>query len=252
MNLNAMHGRNSRSSVFPVLFPRSVIEANLRKIAGLFHEYRPDTVTLQEVDNTSIATGGIDQARFLAGLGGYPYFFHGAHTEARWRGRNLFVTGNAILSRHPLERTENFKFDRSFPVPRKGFALADAVLPGSRRITIASVHLVRLDYLRWQPRMRQVRLIRQELQGRTYPQIVAGDFNCGMRSRERTLPYFTEAAGLTGFDFGNDGLCTHPSWKPRDRIDWVLSSPELSFAGYETLATPVSDHRAVIADLTLS
>ena len=33
-------------------------------------------------------------------------------------------------------------------------------------------------------------------------------------------------------------------------LDWILISPELEFAGYRTLDAVVSDHRAVVAEVT--
>ena len=36
------------------------------------------------------------------------------------------------------------------------------------------------------------------------------------------------------------------------RLDWVLISPGLEFSSYEVIGTDISDHRGVLAELTLS
>ena len=61
LNLNTMHGRNSRSPIFPPIAGRKMVQNNLRKITKLISDYSPDVVTLQEVDEYSILSGGFNQ-----------------------------------------------------------------------------------------------------------------------------------------------------------------------------------------------
>lgn len=44
---------------------------------------------------------------------------------------------------------------------------------------------------------------------------------------------------------------THASRRPRKMVDMILTSPHVTFQGYQVLRTYISDHRPVIADLLL-
>ncbi|HUJ42846.1 MAG TPA: endonuclease/exonuclease/phosphatase family protein, partial [Opitutaceae bacterium] len=63
VTFNIAHARGL--SPFPGLNGRRRFERNLRKIARLFDELRPDVVALQEIDQNSRWSGSFDHLDYL-------------------------------------------------------------------------------------------------------------------------------------------------------------------------------------------
>lgn len=79
------------------------------------------------------------------------------------------------------------------------------------------------------------------------PLVLLGDFNAA--------PWSPRLAGLLSagdLRWVGDGLATWPAGRSRLAglpIDHVLLSPEMTLLGFQVLALPASDHRALLADL---
>ncbi|MBI5644551.1 endonuclease/exonuclease/phosphatase family protein [Candidatus Kaiserbacteria bacterium] len=249
LNWNIMHGRNKRSAVWPPRVSREEVQDNVRNIADCIRRYNPDVVTLQEVDEHSILSGSFNQFEFLNVELRYPYTYFAPSCFARLFEKDIFVSGNAILSRFPLEHCELHRFDFSFPTERQGFVIADALLPDGKRIAVASVHLVWLDWLRRDSRVRQVRQLGDVLAQRRGALVVAGDFNSCCTSPDQSLSTLLSKADLVVYEREHKDLNTHPSWDPRQRIDWVLISKDMHFVSHATIPDRLSDHLAIFASL---
>ena len=251
-NLNIMHGRNLRSPIFPLWVSRQRAQDNLQKIADLINEYDSDTVTLQEVDQVSVLSGDFNQFDYLGERLHYAYKFFSPSCSVRIFGKSIFVSGNAIFSKYPLENCESFKFDFSFPTERQGFVIADVKLPNGLIFAITSIHLVYLDWLRLNSRIKQLNVIRRVIEKREKEVVISGDINCDFFGKEISLRSFVNQLNLKVYEPENKNLNTYPSWSPAKRIDWILSSKELNFISYKTISTRVSDHLAVFADLNIT
>ena len=250
-NLNIMHGRNRRSATFPPRLPRKEIQANLQKIADLVHERKPDIVTLQEVDESSMLSGSFNQFEWLAARLEYSHKYFAPSCSISFFGKPLFITGNAIFSRYPLENCESYKFDVTFPTDRMGFVIADAKLPEGKTVAVASVHLVYLDWLKRNSRETELQLLEKAIRARDGSAIVAGDFNCDYLGLEDSLRSFVERLNLRVYQANAKDMATTPSWGPTRRIDWVLGSKNVQFGDYRTLDAKISDHLPVFATITL-
>ena len=246
-----MHGRNSRSPIFPLRFSREKIQGNLEKIVSLIKEYQPDILTLQEVDRGSMLSGNFNQFDFLSAKLQYPYKYFAPSCSVVFMGKSFFVSGNAIFSKYPLENCEAFVFAFSFPTDRMGFAVADARLAGGRVVTVASVHLVWLDWIQFNSRAHQLDLIRRVIEERKSPAVIAGDMNCDFLGKEASLRSFVNRLNLNVYDPENKNINTSPSWNPDRRIDWILLSKEIGFISYKNINNQVSDHLAVFAELQI-
>jgi endonuclease/exonuclease/phosphatase family metal-dependent hydrolase len=145
--------------------------------------------------------------------------------------------GTALLADTPLEEPRSVAFADNWR-DTKGYVVASA-----GDIDVVSVHL---DFLRPAVRRRQIRTLVEGVRTRTRPLVVLGDLNCRGQGRRATLPALIERLGLHPW---LDGEPTFPSLNPRQRIDWILLSPELEFVEHRTLPDPVSDHLAVVADI---
>jgi endonuclease/exonuclease/phosphatase family metal-dependent hydrolase len=77
-----------------------------------------------------------------------------------------------------------------------------------------------------------------------------GDLNSGWHEEDSTAQYLVEKLGLTAYQPENRTIVTFPALG--ERLDWILISPGLEFSSHEVIGTPVSDHRGIVARLTLS
>lgn len=220
-NLNIMHGRNKRSALWPLRVPRRDVEQNLLDIAACIRRHDPDFVTLQEVDEYSILSGGFNQFEFLKEKTGYPYGFFAPSC----RVRGVFQSGQAILSKYPLKNRRAYKFPITFPTDRMGFVVANAVVP-TASVSVASVHLVYLDLLHPSSRKMEWRMV-EDVMSRRDKAIIGGDFN----------------QDTSGFN-----VPTYPSWAPSENRDWILTK-NLAVESCQTLPDRLSDHLAVFAKL---
>ncbi len=250
-NLNIMHGRNRRSAVFPPFVGREEIQDNLKKIIDCIHFNNPDIVTLQEVDEGSVFSGSFNQFEFIKEKLGYPYAYFASTCVGKLIGKNVFVTGNTIFSRYPLENRESFKFNFSFPTDRMGFVIADIKLPEGRILTVVSAHLVYLDWTRPHSRKSQLDIVRKAVEARGNSVMIAGDFNCDFLGKEDSLRSFVSQLHLKVFEPDGENMNTYPSWNPFKRIDYILPSRGLDLVSYKTPSDIVSDHLAVFAKFSM-
>ena len=149
------------------------------------------------------------------------------------------------LSLNPLEFTAS-PFGKANWMGRKGLVVAEVEFMG-RSIVVVSLHL---DAFRRDTRLDHAEELIGFLRERGTPLILMGDFNCGW-SEDSALKRIVHSLGLRAHQSESvETFKTYPADKPRKRIDWILISPELRFIDYRTCRDVVSDHRAVIADVT--
>lgn len=225
---------------------------DLARTAGVIRDSGADVVGLQEVDVHWAARSDFrDQARDLADALDMRVFFAPiydlppATEDAPRRGY-----GVAILSRHPVLHTENHPItrlstqdDNPTPRPMPGFAEAVVLVRGVP-VHIYSTHL---DY-RPDPTVRElqvadtIEILRQDRSGAN--QVLLGDFNAEPHAPELG-PLWTAVR-----DAGDAGP-TYPADTPVKRIDYVTVSPDIRVTRTEVLDTQASDHRPVLAELSV-
>lgn len=214
---------------------------DLAPVAAAITAAEADVVVLQEVDNAVGRSGGIDQVGELGRLTGLTPLFAGLVSL------DGGFYGNAFLTRHPVVLVDNHPFEMRLPGEPRGAAelVIDA---GGQRLRVLGTHLAPGDDS--SERLLHAQAINgivTELPG--VPTVVVGDFNDhpGRRvHREMTLD-LRDAWEVAG---EGDGF-THPATAPRRRIDWVLVSSGVDVDGIATVDGGRSDHRAVVADLTI-
>lgn len=226
-----------------------------------------DLLALQEVDRYQDRSGGQDQTALVAdamaaqahrfvplvtGTPGVPGWSHaprGAPHDPPPDGPSY---GVALISRRPVLAWHVLHLDPPagrwpIPIPSQPprlMWLADepraavAAVLDHPRMTVACTHLSFVPGVN----VRQLRRVRGWLAGLPGPQVLLGDLNLPGR-----LP-----ARLTGWTpLVTAG--TFPSPAPRVQFDHVLAAglgPDVSAVG-QSLQLPISDHRAVLADLEI-
>jgi endonuclease/exonuclease/phosphatase family metal-dependent hydrolase len=238
MTLNLAHGRKDGPN--QIFLSRERIASNLRDIAEILKDEKPDIVALQEADGPSLWSGSFDHVRYLAEKAGFPYSMRGEHVK----GLKL-VYGTAILSRYPLQNPLSVTFAPSPPTFSKGLVVCAFSWPGcATPVDVVSVHL---DFSRVSVRKRQAEEMIDALSSRKRPLVLMGDFNCEWTAEEPTLRRIAEKLKLKAYEPEAVGLKTFSLMK--SRLDWILISRDFDFETYRVLPDVLSDHSAVVSEL---
>lgn len=223
---NIKHGRGNDNVV------------DLSRAAAIINELKADLVALQEIDNGTRRTDGVDQAKRLGELTGMHHAF-GSFFD--YDGGEY---GMAILSRYPLKEVTNHRLPAGSE-PRTSLAVVVQPFADGPEVVFVGVHF----YQTAEQRLAQAARLLEVLGDETRPVIVAGDFNS--RPDSPVLELF--ATDWTIPDKGEDHL-TFSSDRPRIEIDYLMFRPREAFIvkQIDVLDEPVvSDHRPVLMDVTV-
>ncbi len=222
---NIKHGRGMDDAV------------DLVRVADVLRGLDADVIALQEVDDRTERTGGVDQVDVLAALLGYRGV-HGPHRP--YQGGHY---GNAVLTRLTIRRTTT----HAIP-PASGSALAVLEVEVATRagpLSVVSVHLAGSP----DERMAQAQVLDELFTESRHPVVLAGDFN------GRPDDAVVQALGRRWSILPKAGArLTYPADEPDREIDFVMIPPAgrlrpvRHFVTQEPLA---SDHRPLVADLLL-
>lgn len=212
---------------------------DLGAIAEVIRRAEPDLVGLQEV-HCYLPPPYVfrNQPRLLRQLLEMELYF------GRTLGLGPVGYGNAILARLPGARFRPLSLpttrERQGLEPR---GLIEARIPcGGQTIRFLNTHLG----LTVEQRRRQLASIAQQILASPEPLILAGDLNATLGSNE--LQPLTKA-GLK--DCATEEPLTFPAVAPRCRIDHLLASRHFEVERCFAVDTTVSDHRPLVADLSL-
>ncbi|MGA8245456.1 MAG: endonuclease/exonuclease/phosphatase family protein [Nocardioides sp.] len=216
----------------------------LAEIAREINAWRPDVVSLNEVDRDAARSGRVDEASYLARATGMHVVFGANLVQAD--GHRF---GNAVLSRFPVRSSLNTRLPGAPGVEPRGLLRARLRVDG-HDVDFFSVHLTQGHRSGLPERIRQAVAITHVLAAGHRPTIVAGDLN----SRPGTLPvrllrgYLLDAQEQAGTGLGN----TVPEGRPQNRIDYVLYDNHFRpVPGSTQVLASSSDHRAVRSELVL-
>jgi len=226
-------------------FPVSVMTYNLNngfntkgkldidEIANVIESNRPDIVVLQEVSRGWVVNGRLDMLEWLSYRLHMPYVF-GPTADPYW--------GNAILSRYPIVAYSRENLPPPELVIRRGFTVALIDLGADQRIKVIATQF---DNVEWGTEIHQ-----QQAQtiidfwGGLGDTILLGDFSAQAPSQAVGKLY---QANLKDSTMGWKAANTYPSNDPRERIDYILISPDLTASDVGVLSSTASDHLPVVA-----
>ncbi|MGW3316424.1 endonuclease/exonuclease/phosphatase family protein [Streptomyces fungicidicus] len=224
---------------------------DLDRTAAAIRGLRADVIGLQEVDvHWGARSDFADEARALADRLGMRVFFAPIYDlgPATADGERRQY-GVAVLSRHPVLAAENHEITRlstqssdPVPAPAPGFAEVVVGVRGAR----VHVYTTHLDY-RADPSVREAQVadMLEVLAADRGPKVLVGDFNA-----EATAPELSPLWGRLR-DAAPAAGPTYPAAEPVKRIDLITVSPGIGVRDARTVATEASDHRPVVADLTI-
>lgn len=241
LSINLAHGRGD--GVHQVFQDEEDARRNLDAVETLIRRESPDVIGLQEADAPSRWSGNFHHVEYIAAAAEFEWGMHTAHA----RGLGLSY-GTAVISRLPIEEHSAHTF---LPAPAslpKGFSLAIVRWPDrDMEIDVVSVHM---EPLREAIRQRQAAELVAALADRNRPLVLMGDFNTEWDHKDGVLRELVENLNLTAYAPLDAGIVTFP--KLDRRLDWILVSSEFRFVGFDVLDDPVSDHRAIVAELAIN
>ena len=203
---------------------------NLERIGDLLGDF--DLVALQEADGGSHRSGYINQVKYLAQQGEFPYWYQQLNRNL---GR-LAQHSNGVLSRLRPAAIE----DHPLPGPAGRGAILVRFGEGPDALVVVVMHLA----LGTKTRTRQLAYIR-ELIGDYQHQVLMGDMNTHANDLLHTSPL--RDLGLLAPQME----ATFPSWRPQRCLDHILLSPSLTLERVQVLDQPISDHLPVAVDIRL-
>ncbi len=214
-SFNVLHGRIANGPVDLVAY------------ADIVASLGADFVGLQEVDKGMLRTSRADMAAVAGQRAGMAYFFGKAS-----RRLDLGQYGLAVLAKGALE-AQRMALPRNSWRSERRIAVEAHINVGGTEWTVVNTHLS-LDQRESEA---QLSFLLEQFGSGDKPTVLMGDFN---RRPEQVVPLVTGDWVL-----GGSGP-TYPSWKPEQRIDFVLARNAV-IDGIEVRSTPLSDHCALIA-----
>jgi endonuclease/exonuclease/phosphatase family metal-dependent hydrolase len=226
---------------------------NLARIADVIRQAAPDVIALQEVDVHWAARSAFeDQAARLGALVGMDVRFGAIYQLAGQGAAERREFGLAVLSRRPIVAFTNHVIPRlstqttdTEPQPLPGFLDAVVDVAGAR-VRVFNTHL---DY-RADPRVRslQVTAMLERLRAVSGRGVLMGDLNAPPAAAElapllRLLNDVWPNAAGAGF--------TYPASAPVRRIDYILTTKDITATNVRVVTTDASDHLPVVADLSV-
>ncbi|MEM9419423.1 MAG: endonuclease/exonuclease/phosphatase family protein [Planctomycetota bacterium] len=257
---NIAHGRGLAPDNWSGGTPNERIQ-RLTDIAELLKTLDADVVVLNEVDFDASWSNHINQAEFLAEAAGYPYVAEQRNLDFRmlWR---TWKFGNAVLSRHPITHYD--------VINSPGFSNTETLLAGKKRglactidwygqgIRILASHLShRSESLR--SRSTDLLIAQPDL-----PTIIAGDLNSTPTGFPRSTTSEDHGNAIDKIDASglfarrpvdpptDPAELTFHAENPINVIDWIMITHEFAFQDYRVIDSLLSDHRPIVADLTLT
>lgn len=231
---------------------------DLDRTAAQIAELDADVVALQEVDvHWDARSQWRDLATELADKLGMAVFFGPIYSvDPPQSGDPQREYGNALLSKYPIESSENHEITRLSsqdpdPVPAPAPGFPEIVI----RVHGVPVHVysTHLD-VSPEPDVRATQvheMLAIMAKNAAHPQVLMGDFNTGPESNELSpLWRYMNDAWL---DAGNDSDtgASYPADAPNKRIDFIASSPWVKAEQTSVIASVASDHRPVVSQLKL-
>ncbi len=217
--------------------------ASLEELAAFIKEQNPDIVALQEVDcHTQRDRAPRQHGKDFATELGYRTGMLTAYGKTIPYAGGYY--GIAILSRYPLAKVERIYLPKTENgKEQRAVLVADVEYREGEYFTFACTHL---DYTNTEERQVQVKKLNEVLLTKSYPVIVAGDFNAHPDSKEIS-------EGMSAWETVSNMKPTIPANAPRNTIDYIFCYPKDRWIGVDavTYEVELSDHLPISAVVEL-
>ena len=228
---------------------------NLSRIADEIRASRADIIALQEVDVHWDSRSNYDDMinELAEELNMFYYFAPIYDFDPLLENEPRRQYGVGVLSKFPIIKAKNHSITRlSTQDPNPLPALAPGFLEVLLNVKGAklSFYVTHLDF-RPDPTVRQMQVadMQQIISRSKNAKLLAGDMNASPNAPELSPLFsrFKDAWSTTNPEPGY----TFPADNPINRIDYILTSPQINVKQANVLSTLASDHLPVLADITI-
>ncbi|MDQ1128674.1 endonuclease/exonuclease/phosphatase family protein [Microbacterium sp. SORGH_AS_0888] len=220
---------------------------DLERVAQVLEDSGAEVIGLQEVDrHFGARTEYVDQAAWLAQRLGMSYCYSAnldLDPEAGQTERRQY--GTTILSAYPMDDCENTLLPNHPGGEQRGLAQADVRVRGVE-LRVFNTHLTHQSE---QGRLDQAAVLNEKAASAGMPAVLVGDLNSQPDSAEYDV--FTQVLSDAWPVVGDGPGYTFDSANPRERIDYALTSSEVTPIAAEVIATTTSDHMPLKTVVTL-
>ena len=173
----------------------------------------------------------------------------------RHNGKFRLNYGNGFLSQHPIESEETTAFD-SKRIGSKGFLYSRFDTPLGK-LDIINLHL---DFKSKQSRLIQCHEVKKFVLNKEIEYdvetplnpVVMGDFNAQIKNNKDAARFLLEEVSAhSHYRSYPVKALTYPSYMPRKSIDYIFIPDHFHVVHSEAVRRKVSDHRAVLVELSL-
>lgn len=220
---------------------------DLERTAGVIEETGAEVIGLQEVDNHwGDRSDFQDQTAWLAERLDMHYCYSANLDSEPAVGQDeRRQYGTAILSEYTLENCANTPLPNHPGGEQRGLAQADLNVRGVD-VRFYNTHLTHNDA---PARSAQFAVANEVIAEHGGTSILVGDLNDTPESAAYRV--FTERLSDVWATVGEGPGYTIPPENPDRRIDYILTSQDITPASAEVVDTDVSDHLPVVAEVTL-
>ena len=215
------------------------------KQASEIKKYNPDIVLLQEVDMYTDRVKGIDELQIFKNVTGLQYTTFGSNIDFENGGY-----GNAILSKYPIIKSENY-INTKFIKENRGFLYVELLI-GGKTIDVFNTHFP----VRESERFTFAKHINRILENKKCSEIIiGGDFNLGLVPIAKHVyevyskENYDELEELKKhFKDAEFDEKTYPVENPEGQLDKIMYNGSLKLKKVKRLDDKISDHYPVMAD----
>lgn len=219
------------------------------KQASEIKKYNPDIILLQEVDMYTDRVSQIDELQIFKNVTGLEYTTFGSNIDFENGGY-----GNAILSKYPILKSENY-INTKFIKENRGFLYVEISING-KKIEIFNTHFP----VRENERLKFAKHINRIVENKKSTEmIIGGDFNLGLAPIAKHVyevhnkEKYDELEELKkSFKDASFKENTYPVESPEGQLDKIMYKGSLTLKEVKRLDDKISDHYPVMADFELS
>jgi endonuclease/exonuclease/phosphatase family metal-dependent hydrolase len=219
-------------------------QLSLQRTADVIKHANADMIGLNEVDkHFSKRSAFIDQAAWLAKELCMEYAYGPAISIQKGKEEIVRQYGNVLLTRFPIVEWHNHLFNILPGIIEGRSLLETKVLIEDRIVRVFVTHLSLAPFLH----RKQTQKVIQRVRHSDSPVIVMGDWNMKPHSKgwNQIARHLTDVWTAKKEENGN----TFPSYRPRNRLDYIFVSSHFQIMSSEVLTTcpEASDHLPVVA-----
>ena len=219
------------------------------KQASEIKKYNPDIILLQEVDMYTDRVSQIDELQIFKNVTGLEYTTFGSNIDFENGGY-----GNAILSKYPILKSENY-INTKFIKENRGFLYVEISING-KKIEIFNTHFP----VRENERLEFAKHINRIVENKKSTEmIIGGDFNLGLAPIAKHVyevhnkEKYDELEELKkNFKDASFKENTYPVESTEGQLDKIMYKGSLTLKEVKRLDDKISDHYPVMADFELS